>query len=270
LRTKEQPHGTCDLQFFRDEYEKAKGSAADEVAFRTWYLTQFVGSPDAWIGSIEWGKCAEKFDEEELYGMPAVAGLDLSMRGDLCAYTLIVKKDDLFYLLPRFFSPEMLAKHKQKTDKIPLITWAANPKYNIHLTEGDVVDPEAIKRQIMADREHWGNFPVRFDEWGAELFRQDMEAEGVEMIPVSNNINIMAPPTGFFERLVRDQQIRHPGNPCLDWCLANCVPRIDAHERITLDKAKARGRIDGVVASIIALTGYMADEEEDSWSGSIL
>jgi len=271
LRTDEQPNGTCDLQFFRDEFEKAKGSAADEIAFRTWYLTQFVGSASAWVSQTDWDKCHATFDESELYGEQVVcSGLDLSMKGDLCALTVIVKKDDLYYLCPRIFSPEQLARQKEKADRIPIASvWSRNPEYNIYLTSGNVIDPSVIKAKILEDQLRFGPHPVRYDPWGAELFRQDLEAEGVEMIEVGQHPGSMSEPTGFFERLIKEEKIRINKNPCADWCIGNCVPRIDQHERVTIDKVRSRGRIDFVVSSIIGLSHFLT-EQEPVWDGPLV
>jgi phage terminase large subunit-like protein len=48
-------------------------------------------------------------------------------------------------------------------------------------------------------------------------------------------------------------KIRHGGNPVLTWMVGNAVARVDPAGNIKPDKAKATGKIDGVVATIMAL-----------------
>jgi phage terminase large subunit-like protein len=263
------PNGIVSKQFYLEEYNKAKGSSADEVRFRTDYLTQFVGTAQTWIEPTRWERCKADFQEEDLLENDGVVGgVDLAMRGDLCAYVVIIKKDDLYYILPRAFSPAQLAKQREKTDHIPLRQWSENSDYHVYLTDGDVIDPSFIQQVIMDDQKKFGQHPVRYDPWGAELFRQQLEASGAEMIEVSQVPASMSPPTGFYERLILDERIRIKHNPCYDWCLSNCVVRIDNYQRVTVDKVRSKSRIDLVVATIIGLTAFMEGDKEAEWQGS--
>jgi phage terminase large subunit-like protein len=70
-------------------------------------------------------------------------------------------------------------------------------------------------------------------------------------------------PTGEFERLVLQGKLRAGKNPILKWELSGCVPYTDTNENVRLDKGKATKRIDGIIASIMALAGTMSIEESD-------
>ncbi|KAF1042940.1 MAG: hypothetical protein GAK34_02737 [Delftia tsuruhatensis] len=54
------------------------------------------------------------------------------------------------------------------------------------------------------------------------------------------------------EPLAEVEQLRHDGNPVLTWNAANAVLTHDPANNRKVDKAKSVGRIDGVVASIMA------------------
>ena len=162
----------------------------------------------------------------------------------------------------------MLAVQKAKADKVDYPRYAEQGYMT--LTEGDVIDPQVIIDHLLADRRQYGDFVIRFDEWGFELMRQRLVEEGFECIPISGQAGIMSPPTGLFERMILDKSIRHNSNPLMDYCLGNCVPKIDAFERVTISKTGSRNRIDGVIATIIGLTALIAEEEDSGWGGQLV
>ena len=57
----------------------------------------------------------------------------------------------------------------------------------------------------------------------------------------------------LFEALVRLRRVRHDGNPVLAWCVSNADPKKDRYENLWLEKPSATKRIDGLIASVIAL-----------------
>ena len=75
----------------------------------------------------------------------------------------------------------------------------------------------------------------------------------------------MAAPTKQFETLVLTKQVEHFGNPVLRWMLASTVVMTDPAGNIKPDKAKSSQKIDGIVASIMALGEWMtAQANEDN------
>ena len=56
-----------------------------------------------------------------------------------------------------------------------------------------------------------------------------------------------------FLKLVLSRQIAHDGNPVLRWMADNVVARQDPAGNIKPDKSKSKNKIDGIVASIMAL-----------------
>jgi phage terminase large subunit-like protein len=45
----------------------------------------------------------------------------------------------------------------------------------------------------------------------------------------------------------------HNNNPCLTWCAANAIIVSDPANNRKPDKAKSTGRIDGIVAAVMAV-----------------
>ena len=64
----------------------------------------------------------------------------------------------------------------------------------------------------------------------------------------------MSPAIDLLERFVAEAHIRHSCNPVLKMCASNAVITSDAAGNRKLDKAKAKGRIDGLVSLAMALS----------------
>ena len=66
--------------------------------------------------------------------------------------------------------------------------------------------------------------------------------------------------TKELERLVLAGQVGHGGHPVLRWMVDNVTVVRDAAENIKPDKRKSRNKIDGVVATVMALDRAMRQE----------
>ena len=69
--------------------------------------------------------------------------------------------------------------------------------------------------------------------------------------------------------MVLTGKIEHFGNPVLRWMLASTVVMTDPAGNIKPDKAKSTQKIDGIVASIMALGEWMtaqASEDENPYN----
>lgn len=253
---------TVPRQFYYDTFNKVQNNPREEAAWRTLYCGQWVGHTEQWIASNVWASCKEPFLERNLYGSEAIYGLDMARRYDLACYTLAIPKEGKVYLLPRFFIPKQLAAQKEKVDRVPYAFWAKQGY--VTLTEGDTISPATIRESIALDLEKFPCLELRYDPYGAEETRQILEEEqGLTCVEVTQSPAMMSPATAHFERLVLDGRIVHNDNPVANWCLGNCTVRTDPQDRIMIDKMRSAGRIDFATASIIALTGVMAMEEED-------
>lgn len=253
---------TVPESFYDDRYEKVKNSPMEEAAFRTLYAGQWVGHTSSWLSQTAWSACSEQYTEEEFYSEDAIIGVDLARRHDLASYILAFKRDDVIYLLPRFYMPEEGAVKKEKTDRVPYRRW--HQQGLITLTSSDSIDYQMILNDIVTDSEKFNILEVRYDPYGAESIRQALEFEhGLPCVEVKQCSSVMSSPTAELERRIIKKTLKHPDHPILNWNSENCTVReVDTDGRIMLDKRRSTNRIDGITASIIALSGWMAMEDD--------
>lgn len=257
---------TFKVDSLRQDALQCANNPTKQAEFLTLSANRWVGSASAWLPGDVWAKCADAYTEEELEGYTAYIGIDTSIRSDLTAYTVIVEKDGLLYLLPRSFIPEDCAARKAKVDKQPYTAWARDPSNHFYLTPGDVIDPTFLTEKILADYERFNVQWVAYDPYNFELLRQSLEFDyGLPMIEVRQNRPNMSAPIEHFYSLCLEGKLRHPNNPVLNMCLNNARPgKKDQEERYLLEKASDTQRIDCITASVIAVAAMLHDYAEGS------
>ena len=68
----------------------------------------------------------------------------------------------------------------------------------------------------------------------------------------SGMLGTMAPAVDEFERLLVSDELRHDGNPVMNWNVSNAVIDTDPAGNRKVTKERATGRVDGVVAAVMA------------------
>ncbi len=92
-----------------------------------------------------------------------------------------------------------------------------------------------------------------FDRWGAVQMVQNLEGMGFTVAPFGQGFKDMSPPTKELMKLTLEQKIVHGGQPVLRWMMDNIYIRTDPAGNIKPDKEKSTEKIDGAVATIMAL-----------------
>ncbi len=82
---------------------------------------------------------------------------------------------------------------------------------------------------------------------------QNLEGMGFTVVPFGQGFKDMSPPTKELMKLTIERKIAHGGHPVLRWMMDNIFIRTDPAENIKADKEKSTEKIDGVIATIIAL-----------------
>jgi len=72
-------------------------------------------------------------------------------------------------------------------------------------------------------------------------------------VPFGQGFKDMSPPTKELMKLTLEQKLAHGGHPVLRWMMDNIYVRTDPAGNIKPDKEKSTEKIDGAVATIMAL-----------------
>jgi phage terminase large subunit-like protein len=244
---------------------QAQRIPAKEADFRNKVLNQRVDGTVRFIAKREWDNCNKgDIDPEALKERDCYAGLDLSAARDLTAFVLVFPNPDgTFEVLPRFFLPEFDIGGKSEADRVPWELWSKQEPSKLTLLPGKVIDPALVAEHIADASGDYNILGIAYDRWRIEDLRRELTALSVELplTPLGQGFKDFSPAVDTLERLVADEKVNHAGNPILAMCAANAVVTKDPAGNRKLDKSKASGRIDGLVALAMALS--IAERHED-------
>lgn len=258
---------TVDIERLRDAYREAKQNPADEITFKWLRMNMWVSSTTSWIPDAIFMKGDEPIDMRLLEGRDCYAGLDLSSTGDITALVLIFpprNSDEKHILVPYFWVPEETIPQRVKANSVPYDVW--EKQGHLLATEGNVIHYDFIEKFICDLGEKYHILEIAVDRWNATQMIQNLEGAGFTMVPFGQGFASMSTPTKEFYRLLMEGQIIHAGHPVLRWMAGNVVIETDAAENIKVTKAKSKEKIDGIVASIMALDRCIRNQGETQGS----
>jgi phage terminase large subunit-like protein len=234
--------------------ESAKQNPAEENSFRQLRLNQWVAQVVRWMPMEKWDACKGVIDEDELEGRVCYGGLDLSSTTDLTAFSLVFPprdEDDSYIVLPYFWVPEETLDLRIRRDHVPYDIWERQGFINT--TEGNVIHYGFIEKFIERLGERFNIREIAYDRWGATQISQDLESAGFTVVPMGQGFASMSPPTKELMNLTLQKRIVHNGHPVLRWNMDNICIRTDPAGNIKADKSKSTEKIDGAIATIMAL-----------------
>ena len=244
--------------------DSARQNPGEENSFRQLRLNQWVKQAVRWMPMEKWDACAFPVNPEELEGRVCYGGLDLSSTSDLTAFVLVFPPEDdeePYYILPYFWLPEETLPVRVNRDHVPYDVWERQGF--IQTTEGNVVHYGYIEKYIERLGEKYNIREIAFDRWGAVQMVQNLEGMGFTVVPFGQGFKDMSPPTKELMKLVLEQKIAHGGHPVLRWNMDNIYIRTDPAGNIKADKEKSTEKIDGAVATVMALDRAIRNEGSD-------
>lgn len=251
------------LEDVQRQASQARLVPSKEAAFRNLILNQRVSAVSRFIHKAEWDANAGAIDLDELDGRECYAGLDLGATRDLTAFVMVFPDDKgRFDVLSRFFMPEANIEERSNEDRVPYDLWAKQGL--ITLIPGATIDPGFVAEAISSASVRYQINAVAYDRWRIEDLRRELGLFGapVPLTPFGQGFKDFSPAVDMLERCVAEKQLRHGGNPVLNMCAANAVVTRDPAGGRKLDKSKAAGRIDGLVALAMALSISKRHEPE--------
>ncbi len=242
---------------------QAKLVPSKESAFRNLILNQRVSAEARFIHRAEWDACAAPVAREALLGRSCWVGLDLGGTRDLTAAVLVFPRETgEIDVVPHFFMPENNIEGRSDEDRVPYALWAQQG--HITLIPGSTIDPSFIAHHLMMMGDIYDIQAIAFDRWRIEDLKRELGLLGGALPLVSHGQGFkdMSLAVDALERAVAERKLCHGGNPPLNMCASNAVVTRDPAGGRKLDKSKARGRIDGLVALAMALNVAKPAEPE--------
>ena len=245
---------TVPIQKVRDACNSARQNPAEENTFRQLRLNQWVKQSVRWMPMNTWNQNDDPVHLDELEGRVCYGGLDLASTTDITAFVLVFPPygdDDKYTVAPWFWIPEDNLKLRVSRDHVPYDLW--HQQGHLLTTEGNVVHYGYIEKFIEDLGTRFNIREIAFDRWGAVQMSQNLEDAGFTVVPFGQGFKDMSPPSKELMKLALEGKLAHGGHPVLAWMVDNIHVRTDPAGNIKPDKQKSTEKIDGVVATIMAL-----------------
>lgn len=261
-------HALPGLKYLREQVTQARGMPAKESIVRRLNFCQWVEAASPWIPHTLWFAAEDKqFNMSMLIGRRCWGGLDLGSTQDLTALAMLFEpdEDDPFWrLVLHFWLPGDGLHDKADKDRVPYIAWR-DAGY-LEALPGRAINKLAVIRRLAEISSLYDLQEVAYDRWRIEDLKMLLDQEGISLplVPFGQGYKEMAPAIDEFERLLLDGHVRHGGNPVMTWCAANAVTVSDPAGNRKIAKEKATGRVDGIVAAVMAAGRAMGRREQEN------
>ena len=229
----------------------------------------WTATASRWLTQDDWNLCNLEADDADLEGVLCYGALDLSTTTDLTALVLAFPDDAGFYDLKCWFwCPEDSILQRSRRDRVPYDAWAREGY--IIPTPGNVVDYNMLRLKLKELSLIYDIRRIAYDPWNAQGLVNDLMSDGFDMVPARQGFVSMSGPSKEFERLVKSAHLAHGGNPVLKWMASNVVLTRDSADNIKPAKDKSIGRIDGIVAAIMAVDQAQRTDDTIIYDGELM
>lgn len=253
--------------YLRAECARAQESPRHENDFKRYHLNIWTEQAVRWLPMDRWRKLTGQTHWSEMAeanaGRRCFGAVDLAATTDLAAELLVFPPDDqvaVWRFLPRFFVPSEAIANRVRRDRVPYDKWAREGA--LIATEGNVVDYDFIKAQILADAETFQIQRFGFDPFNATQIMIQLGQEGLPTEKIRQGMLTLSAPSKELERLLLSDMFEHGGHPILEWCASNVAIETDAAGNIKPSKCKSTERIDGIAALVSAMALALSQEDE--------
>jgi phage terminase large subunit-like protein len=253
----------------QEQADRAARMPSFEPTFRNLVLNQRVEMSAPFISRGVWILNSGPVDDSVFYRCPVYVGLDLSGKNDLTAMVMIADDGEKWHVRPTFWVPEKGLRDRAKRDRAPYDVWYE--KGHLRAVHGASINYADVARDIVDLLTDCDVRVVGFDRWRFDLLQKELNDLAIELPlrPFGQGFRDMAPALDIMESALLNERVAHGGHPVLQMCAANSRIEQDAAGNRKLSKAKATGRIDGMVAMAMAFGCTAQLEEVGDFEGAI-
>ncbi len=241
---------------------EAKQMPGRHAEFKTKRLNRQAASVSGWLNIPKWKLCAAPFDVEKMVGHPCTAGLDGAATTDIMSFRLTWKIDGVVYTWGKRWVPVDAVSQRTERGTVPYAGWVAAGL--ITQLPGETLDYMMIEKEIVELVNKFHPSAIAYDAWNLRDLINRLKGRFPETIGTDGkSVSILKefrqgtksyhPAMQETERLYLSGALRHGGDPVLNWCAANVVPRRDENMNMAPDKKKSADKIDDACALFMAM-----------------
>ncbi|MEJ0097874.1 MAG: terminase TerL endonuclease subunit [Bauldia sp.] len=253
-------YGYPDLPGLRQLAHEAEARPADRAAFQQFHLgIRLDHSSDPFVDMDVYDEGAEPpIDLDALKGERCWVAVDMGLTTDLTAVVAAWREGEHYTVAAWFFCPAENLHLRADRDGVPYPRW--HDEGFIIPTPGNVTDYRAVEAHIRQLCEDYQVEEVVFDPAYAQAVMAPLQEDGLPVATMRQGWITMAPAIKELERAIIGRNFHHGGNPVLRWNFDNVAVETDKAGNKSFHKGKSRDRIDGAVATAMAVARAAAGD----------
>lgn len=244
---------TIKSDYLRQQLQQAKNNPALHTSVVTKLFNVWLSSSESWIDMNYILNSQKKWEYTDFQDSYAYLGVDLGATSDLTAVSVLVNQEDKFYIRNYYFLPSDCLTSSPNREKYKL--WKKLGFLNV--TNGNVTDYDEVSKKIQIINEQIPITQISYDAWNSSSWAIQMTNLGYNLVPYSQSIGSMNRPSKELQRLIMSGKIVLYPNPIDVFCFQNCVPKYDLNDNLKITKESWNQKIDGVVAMVTSLGGFL-------------
>jgi len=245
---------------FEAKANKAKQNPEDVNNFIVKHLNVWTNAMSPFFSVDKYIKCKQDVKIEDYKGEKCWLAIDLASKIDLTSIAYIFKKDKKYIKFVKNFIPE--ARLRDSKNKDAYAKYVAQGE--LIATKGEAINYPELQELVLADALLYSIQGINYDPWNASEFAQRLSMQNLDMVEFRMSTGNLSEPMKRLDAIIRTSDLIHGGSDLMAWSFGNVVAKYDANDNVFPRKEDENLKIDPVVASIMALAGWMQDEEKES------
>lgn len=253
-------------EFLQAGMAAARRSATKQNAFKTKHLNLWVGAKVAWMNMLAFQRCKrEGLRMDQFKGADCVIGLDLASKIDIAAVEILFRTGSKYTRFGRYYLPEDTVDESLNIQYRPWVEAGL-----ITVTPGPVIDFDFIEQDLREIAVNHRVVEIAYDPYQATQFAGHLAAEGFAMVECRPTVLTFSEPMKLLEAAVTAGNFEYDGDPVYTWMMGNVVAKLDAKDNIYPNKDRPENKIDGVVATLMAMNRMVAQPKTPDFTAGLL
>lgn len=260
--------GYQDIEGLRQLAKEAEASITARETFRQYNLNVWLDhSTSPFVDMAVYDKGDRPIPDID--GRACWIAVDMSSTTDLTAVVACIPYGDDFTILPHFFCPGDNLRSRGDRDSAPYVAWAE--RGHLTPTPGNVIDYATVEACIRGLCERFDVREIGFDKALAQPVMGPLTNDGFPCVVIEQKWQVQTPALRDLEKVILEGHFVHAGHPVLRWNFANIAVHCWGNDNRAFRKDRSTGRIDGAVASWMAVSRALAGEapsiyDSPNWS----
>lgn len=262
--------------FMRSEYAKAVNEGGEKIVqFLTKNLNKYTDAASVWIDTDIYDRCKKNIQKEDLKGLYCVVGVDLASEHDLTSVNYYFPRQKGLEK-PYYFTNYYCPAKKFENVRVDGVIYSQFLDGGwIKKTEGNAIDKDSIKNDILQNAEIFEIKLIGYDPYKSIELMSELNALGFECAKISQSSGTLGSGNSHWKELLLRGDVEHDGSPVTKWQMGNIEMYTDGNgnQKILKSKGKKENKVDGPVAicnSIVAYLDYIKMDQESELTMSDL